>query len=144
MIRRAALDDGRALAEVETRCFATGAWSLATLQAEITADIRSVLLATGRDSVIGYGSIQVIDDVADLHRIAVVPAAQRGGVGRQLLVELLAVASTRGAARTLLEVAAHNAPAIALYQSFGYSQIARRAGYYADGSDALVMERLLA
>ncbi len=143
MIRAAALSDVEALAVVESVCFDGDAWSPALVENELTHDTRSVLLASDDKEVIGYGSIQVIDDVADLQRIAVVPGARRGGLGRELLDELLAKAAGLGATRILLEVAATNEAAIGLYESFGFAEIGRRKGYYADGCDALVMERAL-
>lgn len=143
MIRAAALSDVEALTHVESVCFAADAWSPALVEGELTADIRSVLLAADDAKVIGYGSIQVVDDVADLQRIAVVPDARRGGLARELLEELLAKATSLGATRILLEVGATNAAAVGLYASFGFAEIARRHGYYADGTDALVMQRSL-
>lgn len=143
MIRGAALGDVEALARIESVCFDGDAWSPALVESELTADTRSVLLASDDSNVIGYGSIQVIDDVADLQRIAVLPGARREGLGRVLLEELLAKAAGLGATRILLEVAATNDAAIGLYASFGFEEIARRAGYYADGCDAIVMERPL-
>lgn len=143
MIREAALTDLVALTDIEDSCFADDAWSAALVESELTGDTRSVLLASNDTSVVGYGSIMVVDDVADLQRIAVLPGARRHGLGRELLEELLAKASGLGATRILLEVAESNGPAIGLYGSFGFQVIHRRRGYYADGDDALVMERAL-
>lgn len=39
----------------------------------------------------------------------------------------------------LLEVAAGNESAIALYGGYGFEQISRRRGYYAGGEDAVIM-----
>jgi ribosomal-protein-alanine acetyltransferase len=143
MIRAAVLNDVEALTQVESVCFDRDAWSPALVENELSADTRSVLLASDDSKVIGYGSIQVIDDVADLQRIAVVPDARRAGLGRELLEELLAKAAGLGATRIMLEVAADNDAAISLYASFAFAEISRRKGYYADGRDALVMERPL-
>ncbi|MEO6471723.1 MAG: ribosomal protein S18-alanine N-acetyltransferase [Aeromicrobium sp.] len=143
MIREAALADVPALTQVESACFVEDAWNAALVESEVSADTRSVLLASDESTVTGYGSIMVVDDVADLQRIAVIPGARRGGLGRELLGELLAKASRLGATRIMLEVAAENAPAIGLYDSFGFSEISRRRNYYANGVDALVMELAL-
>ena len=43
----------------------------------------------------------------------------------------------------LLEVAESNEDALAFYRLRDYSEIARRRAYYADGEDALVLERRL-
>lgn len=143
MIRAAALSDAAALTKVESVCFDKDAWGPALVEGELTADTRSVLLVADDSDVVGYGSIQVIDDVADLQRIAVVPGARREGLGRELLEELLVKAAALGATRILLEVSVTNDAAIGLYGSFGFVEIARRRHYYADGTDALVMERPL-
>lgn len=143
MIREAVLTDVGALTEVEAACFGGDAWSPTLVGSELAGDTRSVLLACDGDDILGYGSIAVVDDVADLQRIAILPDVRRRGLGRELLEELLVKAAGLGATRILLEVAASNEPAIALYESFGFAPITRRRGYYADGSDALVMERAL-
>jgi len=79
---------------------------------------------------------------AHLLRIAVDPAFQRRGLGRDLLSAVLERASADGAVRTLLEVGASNRPARKLYEALGFSEIGRRAGYYkAPPDDAVVMSR---
>lgn len=143
MIRPAVAADVAALTDVESSCFAGDAWSTALVEAELSAAMRSVILAADESSVVGYGSISVIDDVADLHRIAVLPDARRRGLGRELLEELLAKAAALGATRVVLEVAATNEAAIGLYETFGFKVIHERRVYYSDGADALVMERAL-
>ena len=144
MIREAALTDLGALSEIESACFVGYSWSTALVESELLGETRSVLLASDEDNVLGYCSLRVVDGVADLQRIAVLPDARRRGLGGQLLEELLAKATALGATRILLEVAASNEAAIGLYESFGFEPIHRRPGYYADGDDAIVMERALA
>jgi ribosomal-protein-alanine N-acetyltransferase len=39
----------------------------------------------------------------------------------------------------MLEVAAGNESALELYGGFGFAEISRRRGYYADGEDAVIM-----
>jgi RimJ/RimL family protein N-acetyltransferase len=41
----------------------------------------------------------------------------------------------------VLEVKAHNARAINLYRHLGFAAVGRRARFYADGADALLMAR---
>ena len=49
-----------------------------------------------------------------------------------------------GAASTaMLEVRASNMAAVALYEQLGFQHVGRRKGYYADGEDALLMNRAL-
>ena len=44
----------------------------------------------------------------------------------------------RGVEEVQLEVRAVNGPAIRLYARSGFQQVGKRAGYYADGTDALL------
>jgi [ribosomal protein S18]-alanine N-acetyltransferase len=70
-------------------------------------------------------------------------AARRRGLGALLMAGALAQAVAGGAAAMLLEVAADNDAARALYARLGFEEVGRRRRYYADGRDALVLKRLL-
>lgn len=85
--------------------------------------------------------VSIVDDVADLERIAVLPAARRSGLATRLLTAILDLTAERGGARVLLEVKVGNIAARALYESAGFAQIARRRDYYGAGHDALVLAR---
>ncbi len=141
MIRSAERGDLDALAGVERSCFGAGAWSRALVEAELLAQTREVYVAIQDECVVGYGSVLIAGDSADLQRIAIC-AEQRGqGLARWLLSMLFDAARLRGAERILLEVSAANVAATTLYDSMGFTVISRRRGYYADGSDALVLSR---
>jgi [ribosomal protein S18]-alanine N-acetyltransferase len=81
----------------------------------------------------GYVMVLGAGDVADLQRIAVAPGWRRRGVAGALL----GACDVSAFARVLLEVRADNAAAIAFYRRHGSS----RRGYYADGADAVGMQR---
>jgi len=141
MIRAATAGDVPALVDLEAACFGPDAWSAGLLADEIGGTHRMVLVEESDDVLVGYGSITVLGDVADLNRIAVAPSHRRLGLAVRLLEDLLGRASAGGAARMLLEVAEGNEPARALYDGAGFATISRRRGYYADGTDALVLQR---
>ncbi|MBX7199299.1 MAG: GNAT family N-acetyltransferase [Rhodospirillaceae bacterium] len=86
---------------------------------------------------------RAVADEAEILTLAVVPAARRKGAGGALLGEMLRVLQDGGTRRVFLEVAANNAAALALYARFGFVPCGRRAGYYAGGADAIIMERAL-
>ncbi|WP_027341752.1 ribosomal protein S18-alanine N-acetyltransferase [Hamadaea tsunoensis] len=94
-------------------------------------------------SVLGYGGLAVSPpDEAWINNVAVRRDAQRRGVGRALVAALIDASVRAGAEQTLLEVAADNIPAQALYQSFGFTTIGIRKGYYQpSNTDAWVMRR---
>lgn len=137
MTRVAASDDVAAIVAVEQACFGASAWSEGLVRDEIHSERHIVLLSDEGDA---YGAVSVAGEDSDLDRIAVVPASRGRGLARELLEALVDRARDLGAGRMLLEVAADNAPAIALYGSFGFDTISTRRGYYAGGIDALVME----
>lgn len=141
--RAATAADLPALVALDAEVFGADAWSEpswagelaqvpATRQVEVLTDDAGVLLA--------YVVLMVVADVADLQRIAVAPSARRSGLARELLDAALAGARGRGCARVLLEVAADNGPANALYRAAGFEPLHRRGSYYGPGRDALVLE----
>ncbi len=94
-----------------------------------------------------FALFQVIAGEAELLTIATHPLYQRQGLAAACMKNWHAVAADLGAARAILDVAADNGAAIALYEGFGYSPCGRRKGYYtrdsASNCDAIVMERPL-
>lgn len=119
-------------------------WSAESWRAELAGEGRFVLIAR-RDAgeIVGVAGFQLIDDVADLHRIVVAPDQRRLGFARVMLVSGLQWAIGRGASRMLLEVESGNEPAVTLYRGYGFREVAKRPHYYGPGADALVMERHL-
>ena len=101
-------------------------------------------IGDGRGIVLG----RAVADEAELLTLAVMPEHRRTGLGRSLLGAFEDEAKARGATIAHLEVAADNAPAIALYAGCGYVEVGRRKGYYGPEcgarSDAVLMSRTLA
>ncbi|WP_229051819.1 ribosomal protein S18-alanine N-acetyltransferase [Aeromicrobium sp. Leaf350] len=142
VVRAATQDDVPVLAELERACF-DDPWSASSVASEVASVERHVRLAVEGETAVGWSSTLVVAETADLLRVAVRPASRRRGVARVLVEELLRTAADAGAERILLEVAADNTGAQALYGGLGFREIHRRRAYYADGGDALVMERAL-
>lgn len=128
---------------IEQQLFALQPWSEAQFWSELAGvpASRYYVAATDGAALVGYAGLYLNDAEAEIQTVAVAPAAQRRGIGRLLVEDLLAEARRRGAHRVLLEARAENARAIALYETFGFALIARRPNYYALGVDAVVMER---
>ncbi|MDE2512196.1 MAG: GNAT family N-acetyltransferase, partial [Elusimicrobia bacterium] len=81
------------------------------------------------------GEVQLLD----------LAAAEDGrGIGRALWTALTETARARGAARLALEVSAANARALLFYKRAGAVVVGRRAKFYNDGSDAILMDFPLA
>jgi [ribosomal protein S18]-alanine N-acetyltransferase len=141
-VRSAVAADVEAVAALDSEVFGVDAWTPTQVEQELLgAHRRGWVAGPGVD---GYVVVRTVDEVADLHRIAVRSERRRQGLARLLLTEASAGARDDGAARMLLEVSAVNAAALAFYAAEGFGEIDRRPRYYRDGSDAVVMERSLA
>ena len=82
---------------------------------------------------------RTIMDEAEILTLAVIPEAQRKGLGRALLQAAVHRAAALDARAMFLEVAEENTAARALYARCGFAEVGRRKRYYANGDDALVM-----
>ncbi|PMR59924.1 ribosomal-protein-alanine N-acetyltransferase [Verrucosispora sp. ts21] len=129
---------------IEADLFGAEQWSAAMFWNEL-ANGHHYRIATDDDgTVLGYAGLAVAPpDEAWVQNIAVRRDAQRRGIGRLLLEELLAEAARRDLRAVLLEVAVDNAPAQRLYAGYGFEPIGVRRGYYQpSNTDALVMRRI--
>jgi ribosomal protein S18 acetylase RimI-like enzyme len=79
-------------------------------------------------------------DEVELLRVAVHPASRRHGLARLLLTSDAAGVFC-GASRVHLEVRESNAPARALYESLGFTEVGKRPRYYGDGEAAVLYAR---
>ncbi|GAA3816972.1 ribosomal protein S18-alanine N-acetyltransferase [Nocardioides panacisoli] len=144
-VRPATPDDVEPIATLDNDSFAIVWWSREMTEQGVTGQVPglSYLVAEHRDAFVGYAAVSVVDDVAELQRIAVLPAARRLGAGVALTRAAADHARQQGAERILLEVREENDAARALYAGTGFREIARRKRYFRDGADALVLERRL-
>ncbi|MCG5461424.1 ribosomal protein S18-alanine N-acetyltransferase [Micromonospora sp. MED01] len=128
---------------IEADLFGAEKWSPAMFWSELANGHHYRLAVDADGSVLGYAGLAGLPpDEVWVQNIAVRRDAQRRGVGRALLEELLAEAVRRDARSTLLEVAVDNAAAQRLYATYGFEPIGVRRGYYQpSNTDALVMRR---
>jgi len=79
----------------------------------------------------------------DLHilNIATLPEFRRFGLGRRLMLIAEEHARQMAGETLTLEVRKGNDPAFRLYESLGYEAVGIRSGYYADGTDAIIMSK---
>jgi [ribosomal protein S18]-alanine N-acetyltransferase len=124
--------------------FGVNAWSEESVRSELTGANRVALVARDDGELVGYAVTALNGDVLDLQRIAVAPHRRRSGLARSLFAVLLREGSRTRAQRMMLEVSAANEAGRAFYAERGLVEVARRPGYYRDGSDAVVMEMPLA
>ena len=136
-LRPATAADVAAVHALEQSLFGPDAWSEQSVREELTGPRRTAVVVCDPDlvdRVVGYAVSLAVGDAVDLQRIAVHPGHRRRGLAGRLLAEVRPVEVA-----TLLEVSATNAGALAFYAAEGFVEIDRRARYYWDGSDAVVL-----
>lgn len=131
------------IALLERRCF-SDPWSETSVAGELTNPLSLWLVALAGGAVVGYVGSQTVLDEADVMNVAVDPAYRRQGVGKGLMLALMAVLRQAGVRTLALEVRASNEAAQALYKNLGFEQAGRRPGYYArPREDALILKKRL-
>jgi ribosomal-protein-alanine N-acetyltransferase len=130
------------LLPIEADLFGDERWTASMFWNELAAG-QFYIVACDGDGLAGYAGLAVTaPDEAWVQNIAVRRDAQRRGIGRELLLALLAEATRRGTTKQLLEVAVDNGPAQRMYAHHGFEPVAIRKGYYQpSNTDALVMMR---
>lgn len=120
-------------------------WSKPLLLRELDKDeFRLRVALRFQQQLVGYAFNYLVADELHILNIAIDPAAQGRGLGKQLLAETLRRAVERGATYATLEVRVTNRVAQALYASLGFHRVGVRRNYYQNtNEDALVLARRL-
>jgi ribosomal-protein-alanine N-acetyltransferase len=130
------------LAELHGRCFPDDPWDAEAINAIAAMPGFFGRLAWLADETAGLALALDLGEDCEILALGVRPQQRREGIGRALLQSLCREARQRGRRAVLLEVAADNVGARALYDSAGFRVIGRRGNYYRRGGqsvDALVL-----
>ena len=129
------------IAQLEKICF-SDPWSERSIASELDNELAFWLVATEGDTVAGYIGSQTVMDETDMMNVAVHPDFRRRGIAEALVTGLVEELKNNGSHCLTLEVRASNAPAIALYEKLGFSEIGRRKNYYRNPrEDALILRK---
>ena len=129
------------IAQLETLCF-TDPWSERSISSELDNNLAFWLVATEQEQVVGYIGSQTVMDETDMMNVAVHPDFRRKGIAEALIGTLVGRLREMGSHCLTLEVRASNAPAIALYEKLGFSEIGRRKNYYRNPrEDACILRK---
>jgi len=132
-------DDAAGVADVEEACFAIP-WSRESFWKEADNPFAFYILAFDGEKVVGFIGCWITIDEAQITNVAVLPSYRNRGIGRGLLETMIREVQKKGVTAMTLEVRPSNAPALALYERFGFKTAGRRKKYYQDnGEDALIM-----
>ena len=95
------------------------------------------------DRLIGVIAVTLSMDFADIESVVTKAEFRRKGVADELMAYAFKKVKETGVNKILLEVRAGNLPAIALYKKHGFDKISERKGYYADGENAIILQKEL-
>lgn len=141
-LRRWEKADVARISQIERLCFSEP-WSEAALAEVSESPFRHCFLVEDGGQVCAYSCLFVLFEDAEVQNIAVAPTARGRGFAKALLCAMHEKAKELGASRCLLEVRESNAPALALYEGFGYVRYGLRERYYEDGENAVLMQKAL-
>lgn len=131
--------DVEEVARLEEQIF-SDAWSKEAFLEELNSPFALLFTAKENGELAGYLALRCVLDEGEITNIAVSPAFRRRGCGKILMEQALLCAKRRGLCRLMLEVRKSNAPAIALYERFGFVKVGERRNYYhTPTEDALLM-----
>jgi len=151
-MRELTLSDATRVAEIEQELFAgDNPWSRDVFLAEFAQPYTFYVGAfegdgpDGEETLVGYAGLAMLgprdDPEFEVHTIGVDPAFQSRGIGRALMDQLVHTADMLDGPM-FLEVRTDNAPAVGMYKSYGFFELAVRKNYYQpSGADAYSMMR---
>lgn len=119
------------LVRLEGELFGAGSWSRAALAEELDGPGRWYVGAVDQDdALVGYAGLWFDGQDAQVMTIGTARDRQGRGIGRRMLLALVARARELGARAMLLEVRVDNDPALHLYSAVGFERLGVRRGYY--------------
>lgn len=144
-IRAAGPHDLDALDAIERRSFARDRFPRRNLRRLLSGGTAAFLIAEAGGVAAGYAMVLFRRGgaVARLYSIAVTPAFRGRGVAGALIRSAGEAARRKGASRLRLELRPSNDAAMRLYERAGFTFFERKAGYYADGEDAIRMDLVI-
>lgn len=147
IIRPARRGDAIDLVEIEVSAFPEDDRFSVRQIRRLIDNPRAIVLAAECDGRVVGWSVALIRShrrwrSGRIYGVAVAGRYKGRGIGRALIASSIDHMSAAGIERVYLEVRMGNAPAIALYESFGFEAISLLADYYGDGAHGMRMRRL--
>ena len=124
---------------IEQTCF-SHPWPKDSVAEELRSEHTLCPAIKIKDKVVGFCLLSFITDEGTVLQVAVLPEYRGMGIGKELTESAMKQARAKGVTVVFLEVRVSNTPAIRLYRSLGFEEIAVRKGYYRDGETAIIMQ----
>ena len=102
---------------------------------------RFVLVDKREDQVVGFAlfELNVVDSFAHLLKILVNPDNRGLKIGKDLLIEAMAILKKQGIKNYFLEVEEDNLVALAIYEKMGFKVVHKKKHFYSNGGTAIIM-----
>lgn len=144
MIRRMCAEDLPSVLALEQESF-TSPWPEREFLYELKENPFSNLLVAEQDGeIVGYCDWWILYEQAQVANLAVRKSCRHAGIGSALMHEMVRDAIAKGCENLSLEVRVSNAPAVALYEKYGFIRAGIRKAYYEDPTeDAILMVKPL-
>ena len=144
-IRQAVRSDLDSILEIETVCFGADSFSRRQILYLITQAKGIFYVVTDKGKVIAYSSLISNARTHNLriYSIAVHPDARGRKLGQLLMEKAIGFARSYQLKKITLEVNVTNGTAIGLYLKNGFEHIRIINNYYADGSNAYYMHKII-
>ena len=126
---------------LEQELFPLDPWSIDQWWRELAQLHNHYFVVESAGELCGYAGLSISGIDADIQTIAIADSFQGKGIGRKLLNQLVARSLELGVTYIFLEVRSDNTSALSMYSSFGFAEISKRAKYYPDGTDAVILRR---
>lgn len=129
------------LSDLHARCFSEGdRWSRDSFTGMLKESLVFGFTIMHREDAAGFILARGVGGETEILTLAVAPDWRRKGVANRLMGALFDHCKGQGFEEIYLEVAADNLAARGLYHKYGFIETGRRARYYANGTDAVLMK----
>lgn len=114
-------------------------WTVDAVEGSLALPTTRAWLACDGDAPVGHLLASAAAGVGEVLTLVVHPDCRRRGIGSLLLARCREAWLAEAVTEAFLEVRAGNLGARALYAATGWAEVGRRARYYPDGEDAVVL-----
>jgi [ribosomal protein S18]-alanine N-acetyltransferase len=144
VIRKTVAQDIKTILEIEKEQFANP-WKQKDFTPELNHDIAYFYVAEDGDTgvIAGYIIFWVIEDMIELHNIAVAARYKKKGIGKKLMLFLLETARQQAVKDVFLEVRQSNIEAIRFYEAFHFQFVSIRKNYYSEPTEDAVIYKFI-
>lgn len=126
--------------KIDDLCFESP-WSLKSFESELTNPLAVYFVALCDEEVVGYCGYWWVFDEGQITNIAVHPDFRRNKIASALIEKMVEKCSKTDVYSLTLEVRKSNAPAISLYEKYGFKRVGLRPKYYDNKEDAVLMTK---